>query len=332
MNVALLQNQLFKQVKERLPSHLSLADELAALLGISPDSAYRRIRGEKLVDLGELCAICTHYRIAIDPLLGQGGGSFLFHGDLVGSKDLQLPGWLSGMSTQLDRIASMKDTVFIFRAEDIPTFHFFQVPELTKFKLFFWRRTIMNDPAYQNKRFDLQERDEELVALARKVHLSYKRLPSIEIWNADSLNAFLRQITYYRDAGLFKNVEDVTLLFEKLDLLLDHLQAQVETGVKFLMGEPAATGGASFNVYVNEVMQGDNMIYAESNGQRMVFVNHSAINYLSTTDEVFCAETRNSIENVIRKSILISGTGEKERNWYFKALREEVGRRRAVLV
>jgi hypothetical protein len=332
MNAAALQNSLFKQVKDRLPAHLSLADEIAGLLGLSPDSAYRRIRGEKLMDLDELLKVCGHYKISIDPLLGQADGSFLFHGDFVGSKDLQLPDWLIGMSSQLERIASIKDLTFIFRAEDIPTFHFFQIPELTRFKLFFWRRTIINDPAYQTKRFDLQEKEEELVALARKVYLSYKRLPSIEIWNADSLNAFLRQITFYRDAGMFVKEEDVDVLFEKLGVLLDHLQMQVETGVKFLLGEPGATGGASFKVYVNEVMQGDNMIYAEGNGMRTVFVNHSAINYVSTMDEVFCDRTRNSIENVMRRSVLISGTGEKERNRYFNALRTEVGRRRLLLV
>lgn len=42
-----LQQHFFDHIKERLPTHLSLVDEVAELLSISNDSAYRRIRGEK---------------------------------------------------------------------------------------------------------------------------------------------------------------------------------------------------------------------------------------------------------------------------------------------
>jgi hypothetical protein len=323
-----VQHSLFKQVKERLPAHLSLADEVASLLGISADSAYRRIRGEKKLDLEELLRISTHFRLSVDQLLGRHGDSFVFNGRIVGSPDLPFADWLVAMNDQLDLIAGMKDPLFIFRAEDIPTFHYFQIPELTLFKLFFWRRTLLNDPEFQNRKFDLQDREEPLLAMARKVYLTYLRLPCTEIWNADSLNAFLRQITFYRDSGIFLNDGQVQVLFEKLHELIDHLQAQVEAGVKFLHGGPSSTGGASFKVYVNEVMQGDNMVFAGGGGQRIVFVNHSAINYVSTTDVDFCDHTQRSIENVIRRSVLISGTGEKERHRYFKALREEVERRR----
>lgn len=329
MEAASVQNGLFAQVKERLPAHLSLADELASLLGISADSAYRRIRGEKMMDLGELLLVCDRFRLSLDALTGRNGSSFVFTGKFIGSPDLPFTDWLIAMNSQLEQIAGMKDPRFIFRAEDIPTFHYFQIPELTLFKLFFWRRTLLNDPAFQNKKFDLTDREDALLATARKVFLTYLRLPCTEIWNADSLNAFLRQITFYRDSGIFKKDTDADALFDKLHLLIDHLEAQVDAGVKFLLGEASTTGGAAFHVYVNEVMQGDNMVFAASGKQRMVFVNHSAINYVSTTDEVFCDHTQRSIENVIKRSVLISGTGEKERHRYFKALRDEVERRRS---
>jgi hypothetical protein len=281
-----------------------------------------------MMDLGELVVVCEHFKLSLDHLMGRNGGMFMFSGRIVGTPELPFTDWLPLLNDQLHQIAGMKDPMFIFRAEDIPTFHYFQHPELTLFKLFFWRRTLLNDPQFQNKKFSLDDKEEDLLAMARKVYLTYKRLPCTEIWNADSLNAFLRQITFYRDAGIFKDDAHVPALFEKLHELIDHLQMQVEAGVKFLMGEPASTGGAAFNVYVNEVMQGDNMVFAGSGDQRMVFVNHSAINYISTSDGSFCDHTQRSIENVIRRSNLISGTGERERNRYFKALREEVDRRR----
>ena len=51
MTPADIQGNFFKQIKQNLPAHLSLADEVAELLNISQDSAYRRIRGEKSLAL-----------------------------------------------------------------------------------------------------------------------------------------------------------------------------------------------------------------------------------------------------------------------------------------
>jgi hypothetical protein len=328
MNPAALQQLLFKQVRERLPAHVSLPEELAGLLGISADSAYRRIRGEKSMDLGELALIASTYHLSLDALLAQGAGQFVFNGRFVGSAEYPFATWLAGMNAQLEQLASAKDAVFVFRAEDIPTFHYFQFPELALFKLFFWRRTILASPDFLNRRFDLADKEDELLAVANKTFLTYMRLPSTEIWNADSLNAFLRQVTFYHDAGIFAREEDAQLLFDRLNDLITHLQAQAEAGVKFMVGDPPNTGSGSFTVYVNEVMQGDNMIYASAGGQRMVFLNHSAINYVSSMDEAFCDFAQQSIETIIKRSSQISGTGERERNRYFRSLREEVERRR----
>lgn len=328
MNTVELQQHLFRQVKERLPRHVSMPEEIASLLGISADSAYRRIRGEKTMDLGELALLCGTYGLSLDALMAQGNGRYIFSGRFVGSPENSFSNWLAGMNAQLEQLASARDPVFIFRAEDIPTFHYFQFPELTAFKLFFWRRTILDMPEFRARRFSLSDGEPDLLASARKTHLTYMRLPSTEIWNADCLNAFLRQVGFYRDAGLFASEAEAQALYDALLRLIDHLQAEVEAGVKFLAGGTASGGGGALNLLVNEVMQGDNMIYAEAGGQRMVFINHSAINYVSTSDAAFCDFARASMDTIMRRSILVSGTGEKERARFFSALRDEVERRR----
>lgn len=329
MDAAALQQVLFKQVKERLPQHLSLPEELASLLGISADSAYRRIRGEKALDLGELALIGQRFGISLDGLLGQQHGNFVFHGRFIGANDFSFGDWLSSVLGQLELAAQGREkTVFIFQAKDIPLFHHFQVPELALFKFFFWRRTILRDALLQSSRFDLADRDDELLALGRKTYLTYLRLPSTEIWNAESLNSTLRQIAYYRDSGTFVKEEEAQLLFDRLLDLLAHLEAQVEAGVKFALGEPASSGTAAYRVFVNEVMLGDNLIYADNGQVRVVFVNHGVINYIGTTDELFTAETHRNLQNIMQKSMLISGTGEKERKRFFRTMREEVERRR----
>ena len=63
-----LQINLFQHIKAVLPSNLSLADEIADLLDVSVDSAYRRIRGDKELSLSELIKLSSRYNVSIDNL------------------------------------------------------------------------------------------------------------------------------------------------------------------------------------------------------------------------------------------------------------------------
>ena len=48
------QRKFFEKLKEDYLGKMSLPEELAQLLDISTDSAYRRIRGEKLLHFNEI--------------------------------------------------------------------------------------------------------------------------------------------------------------------------------------------------------------------------------------------------------------------------------------
>jgi hypothetical protein len=64
-----LQQDFFQHIKSKLPPHLSFVEEIAELLSISTDSAYRRIRGEKPISLEEVQRLCSHFRISLDHVL-----------------------------------------------------------------------------------------------------------------------------------------------------------------------------------------------------------------------------------------------------------------------
>lgn len=53
MNFSELQQQIFQQIKTKLPPEAPLVETIAEVLEVSTDSAYRRIRGEKTMSLEE---------------------------------------------------------------------------------------------------------------------------------------------------------------------------------------------------------------------------------------------------------------------------------------
>ena len=74
-----IQTLFFESIRQRLPGHISLVNELSEVLGISYDSAYRRLRGDKKLSIEEMRMLSRKYRISIDSLFGQSIADVMFH-------------------------------------------------------------------------------------------------------------------------------------------------------------------------------------------------------------------------------------------------------------
>ena len=114
------------------------------------------------------------------------------------------------------------------------------------------------------------------------------------------------------------------MVADSCDAMLQHLQRQAEKGVKFLPGAGEAGYKADLKLYINEIILGNNSIMVELDGQRISFINYIVLKYISTTDKLFTGKTFDNFNNLVSRSVMISGTGEKERVKFFKTLRERV--------
>src|SRR5215475_1504041 len=85
-----VQQLFFQHVKNNLPRHLSLVDEVAELLNISTDSAYRRIRGEKMISFDEIRTLCSHFKISLDQFFFLTSQSVLFTANNADSRNFSL--------------------------------------------------------------------------------------------------------------------------------------------------------------------------------------------------------------------------------------------------
>src|SRR5262245_14821305 len=138
MNANEIQQQLFQSIKSKLGADASLADEIAALLEISTDSAYRRMRGEKQITFDELYKLCSHYRISLDQLMGIQTGGFKFEGQILDSKTFRFDAYLTNVMHSVAYINSFREKEFYYLCKDSPIFHHFYVKELAAFKYYFW--------------------------------------------------------------------------------------------------------------------------------------------------------------------------------------------------
>ncbi|MES1216202.1 MAG: helix-turn-helix domain-containing protein [Bacteroidota bacterium] len=320
-----IQQQLFNHLKSALPSHISLVDELCDLLHLSPDSVYRRIRGEKPIALLELKMICEKYHLSLDHVLNLQNNSVVFQAPEINNREMTFPEYLKGIITQLKYFNSFEKKQMLYLCKDLPFWHFYTFPEIAAFKTFVWIKTIKNNPAYAKTKFSLQEHlFEDCFKLGQEMLSQYNLIPSIELWNFESIISTTRQIEYYRDAGIFSNFKDLDIVVDSFERSIDHIQQQVEKGVKFLPGTSDVNHKAPLKFYVNEVVLGNNSIMGELNGNRISFVTYNVFDFMATKDPRFTDIVFTNFYTLLSRSSLISETGEKERNRFFGNIKRKI--------
>ncbi len=318
------QQLFFNHIKSKLPSHLSFVDEVADLLNISNDSAYRRIRGEKPIGLDEVQMLCNKFKVSLDQLLQIQSNTVIFSGNRLDNISFGLFQYLQDICANLELFKMLEQPHLYYYNKDIPIFHYMQFPELCAFKFFFWKRTLIGYPELAKQQFNGEESSKEIPEIAKKIIEHYIQVPSTEIWNEESVHITIRQIEFYRQSNIFANKHVLLKVYIQLEELLNHIELQAEAGKKFLYNQSVSADSAPYDIYINECLIGDNTIFVKGGDRQITYLNHNGLNFIGTQDSSFCDYTFKNLQNIIRKSTHISVIGEKERSMFFNTLRGKI--------
>jgi hypothetical protein len=317
----LAQLRLMQQLKESIPPNVSLVDELADLLTLSNDSAYRRIRGETQLSIDEIALICKRFQLSFDAFINSTDDSLVsFSYHKLNSHVNSFSDYLSNIRNDLDKILKFPEDKrqIIFAAEDIPVFHHFGFPLLTAFKIFYWNKSILNAKEYDDKKFEASVVSPEIISLAGGIIERYEKIDSIEIWSDDTANSTIKQIEFYWEAGLFTNSADAIAVCDEVAAMLDGIRKQAEQNKK------TASQSDNYALYHSDVMIGNNSILVTMGTLKAAYISYNTFNSMVTTNAGFCNETELWLRNLIRKSNLISGVAEKQRYRYFKRIEDQL--------
>lgn len=304
-----MQEVFIKHLKQVVPANVSLVDDIADLLKISNDSAYRRLRNETELSLDETYKICKHYRISIDSVLSNKGDSVTCNYIKLTDSEENFDNYLTGLLMQLERLQKSEDAKIIYAAEEIPIFHSFFSKELAAFKLFYWQRSVLNIPAYQTKKFEWDVISEKQLEITDKIHKTYLKIPSTEIWTDETITTTIKQIEYYFESGAFKEKEDAILVLQELKKMAQAINQYAE--------EENKTKNCSFNLYNSDLVIGTNCIHVTVAGSVISYISFNTMNSLTTSNNQFCEEIEHWMKNLIKKSTLISSIAEKQRFQFF---------------
>ncbi|MEN8247919.1 MAG: hypothetical protein ABFS32_03235 [Bacteroidota bacterium] len=319
-----IQLQLFQRIRDQVPDHVSLVDEIADILEVSVDSAYRRIRGEKKLTLHEVEKLSKNFSFSVDDITGNRRDTVTFKANFLAEGDYSFADWLKHLLKLLKETGKHDDSEIMLILNELSIFQIIQIPEVFAFKIYFWQKSNLDFPNYRNTQFSLDEIDPDTRMLLQEIVSKYVKINTREFTTRECLNSYLKQVLYYLEAGYFSTKNDAKILCEKIHQLVGHLQKQAELGYKYPFGQFPHGEEGNFQLYYNDIILADNTVLVSAGEDRSTFITSNAINLMYSHNLQFFNYNSEWGRNLLSKSTLISGTAEKERNKFFLSLRKQI--------
>ena len=317
------QEAIFRLIKQHLPESQSMAETVSSILDISTDSAYRRIRNETQIELDEAQKLCRHFNLSLDNLMGLNEDKIIFSSNLINQEPFDFEAYMVALLRNMKYLHTFQEKKLYYVCKEIPVFFYFHSREIAAFKYYFWMKFLLQQPAFSNRKFSLEDYPDSLFNLGRQAYDLYNALPSVEFWNIESINSILRQIKFFYDTGCFTKRADVSLVYEKLLELIIYIEEISDRGYKRQVHQAAGSlPDAAFDMYHNEVILGSNFIIARLDHTQLTFINHSALDYAVTADLRFGEYSFKFIENLVKSSTRLSSNNAVERSAFFAELRK----------
>jgi hypothetical protein len=320
-----LQQTLLSAIKNRLTNNEKLLDVIMETLHLSADAAYRRIRGEVLFNFEEVKLLSNKYNFSLDEIGSEIKGKVVFNYKPLSSIGLNFESYLTNIRDNLRVIKNLKNPHLYISVNDTPLFQMFNLPHLTRFKFFFWAKSYLQIPEYENIKFGAEKIDPRVLQIGIEAHNIYSSIPTTELYCPEALRGILRQIEFYFESGMFEDNKYVLVLLDNLLELSNHIKQQAEIGHKFTYGnEPNESPNTAFNMYFNDTYLPDNTYYIEHSEGAMTYFTHNIMNTIATTNLIYNQDSKLILDRLIYNSTLISKTSTKERNKFFSELNKTI--------
>ena len=183
------------------------------------------------------------------------------------------------------------------------------------FKLYAWNDTVTRDPITYEKFCNTLDK-QKIIPVYQQMAKAWKLIPSKEIWTKQTLYTVLRLLEYYADTDAFEKKETVRYLLSQLNELVSDIKKYADEGFKGMK--------TPFQLYLCNVEFDNNFMLIKKGGETSCTIRLFTVNSILTAHHELCDETEKWINNLIMKSVLISGTSAKARTNFFKFAQNEI--------
>jgi hypothetical protein len=318
------QTQLFEQIFTQFVKKSDAINKISETLNMSRDSVYRRVRGTTLLTPDEMKDLALIFRISLDSLIYQENDIVLFQYRPQNRPITSFEEYLKAIVKDFERMYAIPNHRMYYATTEIPLFYFLAIPELRILRMYSWGRMAWELPYLNDLKFSFDIIPQSAHILAQEIVRIYMNMPSTEVWSINILDNTINQINYMVNTGSFKDINDALLICDKLAEFVDLLKLMAKKGKKGATKAAIEASNIDFNLHQNEILPTTNTVLATSEELSVVFSSFAAPNFIKSVDQKFCKNTLEWFNKLTARSVSISITTERQRQWYFNVLHTKV--------
>ena len=324
-----MQDEFITYLKTKAQDNTSFVEEIASVLDIGYDAAYRRINLKTSLSLEETVKLAKHYKISLNKLFEVGSQTTIL-ADLSppihNRQGLEM--WLKQSHDSVFPLTKLKSASIIYSAKDIPLFHTLKDSFLSRYKMYVWLKDVDPEMTRNKISFDdfIKEIPDTLLENAFRLGEVYKDINITEIWNNTTINGTLQQVLYYFEAGVLSK-ELALLICTDIEDVIRHVEKQAIQ--QSLIG---SKNKAIYNLYINDIHTMSNTIMVKTPYQKVFFTPFTVISYFKIEHQPTCELMFEFFEKQMSISKLLVNAGEKDRSLFFNRMHQKINRLRDRII
>jgi len=297
------------QLKKKIPQNISATEEIASILGISYDAAYRRLKGKVGFDLNETILLSKKFDISLNELfeVGEENTYLIKESDPVRS----LTGfneYLGRLNEQLTPFSNRKDCSILLSAQELPMVYYFNNPLLVRFKIFIWTTILGASKTTERIKFCDFIISDDIYETAKKMRKTYDNTNATEMWSFGAINIVLQQLLY-----LFKmrqvNIDDAIKICDALTEVMKLIEIKTINGGK--------SKDRKYTLYSNDMVMMSNSVILRYKDKMLFAYPYALLKFFKVENQKACKEQETYIlDQILHASCITSASTQDHANFF----------------
>jgi hypothetical protein len=316
-----MQDQFIQLLKTKSPDSTSFADEIASVLDIGYDAAYRRINLKTNLTLEEGVKLARHYKVSLNKLFEVGNTNDIITEISQKPNDEQaLELWFKQTLNNAIPLTKMKNAEMIWSGKDISLFRSLNDSYLTRYKMYVWLKDLNVEMAKSKISFDdwMTTIPDSLLQSAIELGNIYKHINITEIWNEYTISGTLQQVLYYFEAGLVSK-DIANTICDDLHEIVDNIEKEtIQQSINALENEKF------FRLYQHPLHTLTNTVMLITPFQKAFFTPFTVLSYFKIEHKETCDMMHEFLQKQMSNSKLLATSGERDRTIFFKTIHQKI--------
>ena len=316
-----MQEQFISFLKSKSKDTTSFVDEIASVLDIGYDAAYRRINLKTNLTLEEGVLLARHYKVSLNKLFEVGNANTIIAEISQKPNDEQaLEMWFKQTLNNVIPLTKLKNSELIWSGKDISLYRSLTDSYLTRYKMYVWLKDLNVEMAKSKISFDewVKSIPNSLIQSAIDLGNIYKNLNIIELWNDNTINGTLQQVLYYYEAGLVSK-EIALKICDDLHEVVNNIEKEtIQQSINEVENENF------FRLYKHDLHMLTNTAMIVTPFQKVFLSPFTVLSYFKIEHKETCDMMYEFLQKQMSNSKLLATSGERDRTIFFKTIHQKI--------